>query len=97
MKTIKFSHKYKKMPHHCKNARLLEVLNTTKEELSEEFIEYDTVTLKGDNYPLPDGKLIVLLLWCNDELWTTIRRYTLEKDRYYKSMRGEIFKIEVTG
>lgn len=94
-----FSHIYTKMPKKVqegteKTAKLLEVLITSKKDLSKEFIEYDTRTIEGDHYKLPEGKLIVLLLlsssieWDRGELWTTVRQWTPDKELFYKSLRG---------
>lgn len=50
-------------------------------------------------YPLPSGKLLVLLLQTIDErgshIWTTVRRHTPEKATYYRSMRGKMFECVV--
>lgn len=100
MNKIKFSHKYFKMPkpiasRSCNSAMLLAVLNTTKDQLKEEFIHYDTLAVTGDKYELPEGRLMVLLL-LSSELWTTVRRWSPEKEKYYKSKIGEIFEIEIS-
>jgi hypothetical protein len=103
MNSIKFSHRYFKMPPaHMKTARLLQVLIADKKELSPEFVEYDTAYKEIEcnpeeetkHYPLPDGKLIILLLqtgW----VWTTIRRWTPAKESYYRSLQGQELKIEM--
>ena len=56
-------------------------------------------------YKLPSGKVIILILKVTHLIWdilkesnaifTTIRRWTPEKERYYKSIRGQEVKIEV--
>ena len=124
MKTIRFSHIYHKMPFSDwvpnpdikLKATLLEVFECNKDELSPEFIEYDTsyyeeqrdhvdimeggkVRYSKHNYPLPTGKLLILLLQTVNEsgahLWTTVRRSTPEKKIYYRSMRGKQFECVV--
>ncbi len=99
MNVIKFSHEYEKMPGDKIDTILLEVFIT--DNISERFKIYDTL-IKGKNpfysnsyYPLPKGKVIVLLLYSDSQLWTTIRRWTLEKEKYYRRLRGEQVKIEI--
>ena len=106
-KTIRFSHFYTKLNHTSKSiptppqyATLLEVFVCNTEELHPGFIEYDTVYFdeklnKWKNYPLPPGKILVLLFDSAGFLFTTIRRYTPRKHEYYKNSRGELFKIEI--
>jgi hypothetical protein len=99
MKSIKFSHRYTKMPgrvQHGSIVRLIEVLNSRFEDLHPAFINYDTTTVEGETYPLPKkGNCLVLLFigdgvtWDSAELFTTVRRSTLGKERYYKGLRGE--------
>jgi hypothetical protein len=104
MKQIKFSHKYYKLPMNVGTATLLQVLTINKEDLSPEFVEYDTsypangkYSEEGTpdkHYPLPNGKLLLLILqtgW----IWTTIRRWTPEKERYYRGSIGETFNIAI--
>lgn len=101
MSTIRFSHVYRKMPSNIsgnnRTTKLLEVLLTTKENLSQDFIQYDTVTIHDDHYPLPSGRLIVLLLITDNQLWTTIRRFTQDKYEYYRNLRGQMVNIEING
>ena len=91
MRKIKFSHEYAKMPEGFERSTLMEVLIADRSDLCPEFIEYDTAIIAAGNYPLPRGKLLVLLLQTDTtlELWTTIRRWTAEKEKYYRSLRGE--------
>lgn len=108
MPKIKFSHMYEKMPIGESHGTLLEVLIADKKELSESFIQYDTTYLEWNwvgnlrhpeirNYPLPNGKIIILLILSEHQkrLWTTIRRWTQEKEVYYKSLRGKSVEIEI--
>ncbi len=108
MRTIKFSNRYSKFPRILigKNGKLsyfsktflIEVLNVNLEDLSVPFIAYDTSywnPIEG-RYKLPKkGKYMVLMLRTNGELWTTIRRWTPQKEKYYKSLIGQEVKIEI--
>ena len=108
--TIKFSHQYLKMPTMVDGetpvtqATLLTVFVVERKTLSPEFITYDTAYIDGDHasyYELPkQGNVIILLLQstpqqCNPELWTTVRRWTTEKERYYRSGIGAVFDIVI--
>lgn len=91
-------------------ADLLEIFLVEKKDLGVSFVEYDTsyferdystseTFMKKNNYPLPNGKLIILMLQSYNSsglhIWTTVRRWTAEKEQYYRSKRGERFKIEI--
>jgi hypothetical protein len=107
MTSIKFSHdsynKFRSQEGIPQEAKLLQVFVVDRKDLSESFVEYDTLFWNEkeqvEYFDLPRGKLIVLLLesihasGCT--CWTTIRRWTPEKERYYKSMQGQRFKIEI--
>jgi len=108
MHKIKFSHDYMKMPHSddYRETSLMEVLTASTEDLAEGFIEYDTTyyerngsVLIKQNYPLPKGKVLILIL--NSPyafkyvLWTTVRRWTPEKEKYYRSIRGQNVEIVI--
>ena len=105
MKTIKFSDRYTKHPIPVKDGsiiRLIEVLNSKFENLHESFIEYDTrYYTKGHYNLLKSGDCLVLLflgagsVWDSSELFTTVRRQTPAKDKYYKSCRGEEFIVKI--
>jgi len=96
MITIKFSHKYFKMPS-IDTSVLLQVLTMDIKDMSPAFRAYDT-EYEGGSYPLKgSGKYMVLLLFAgNEHLRTTVRRWTPEKEAYYKSRVGEIVKIQIT-
>ena len=98
MPTIKFSHKYTKMPDGFERSRLIAVFVTDRDKLCKEFIEYDTAIVGGGHYPLPRGKLLVLLLQVmeSSQLWNTMRRWTPEKEQYYRGSCGERAECEVT-
>ena len=104
MNKIKFSHEYTKMPVSYNPTFLMDVLTTTTDQLSKEFISYDTTYMdfKGlipeiKNYMLPKGKIIILILLSDStkRLWTTIRRWTPEKEAYYRSIRGQQVEIVI--
>lgn len=101
MSTIKFSHKYFKMPDGYEKSTLLQVLNINRDEISDSFYDYDTTYATGFNetarYPLPPGKLIILMLKSKTGLlWTTIRRWTPEKEKYYQSIVGHVVDCVVS-
>ena len=72
-------------------------------KLPKEFLEYDT-GYRTENgvcyYPLFKGKGIIITIFTKDDgmhlenLWTTIRRWTPQKEKYYKSIIGEEVDIE---
>jgi len=96
MPTIKFSHRYHKMPPAPDPSRLLEVLVANRATLHSAFVEYDTAIIGGGNYALPDGKVLVLLLQAEGgELWTTVRRWTPDKEQYYRGLRGTRLAVVV--
>ena len=90
---IKFSHMYWKMPTEgLAETYLIGVSRIAIEKLPKSFIKYDTAYDPTANYPLPEkGEYMVLTLWTADqgELWTTIRRWTPEKEKYYQEHLGE--------
>jgi hypothetical protein len=109
MNSIKFSHRYTKLPATIKSGdevTLLEVLNSRFQDLHPAFIRYDATTCKGELYPLPaKGACLVLIFQStrykpynnslNDEIFTTVRRHTPEKEKYYKGLRGEVMRLEM--
>ena len=96
MPTIKFSHPYSKMPSRADPSTLLEVVVVDRDDLSPQFIAYDTHIVGGGHYNPPVGKLLMLLLQAESgELWTTIRRCTTSKHDYYRSLRGKSVRIEI--
>ena len=101
---INFSHKYNKMPFGYESSKLLDVLPVCLEDLSPEFLRYDTSYLDGGEekqYQLPiSGKYMILLLQANSgagPIWTTIRsQWPPEKLEYYRGKRGEVFECRIT-
>ena len=96
-KKIKFSHNYLKMPDGIDEVKLLQVFKIHYDELSEEFIEYDVRYIANcgvEHYKLPKTDLLVLLFQTYDrQMFTTIRRWTLQKEKYYRESMGEIFEV----
>jgi hypothetical protein len=93
--TIKFSHVYPKLRGQ-KFARLLSIELRERAELSENFIKYDTFFGFGESYPLPNG-IYLILVFLGDDLipFTTARRWTQEKERYYREAIGKYFTIQI--
>lgn len=78
---------------------LLQVFIVDRADLSETFVAYDTeIERTGEYYSLPKGKLLVLfLIPCyGSGAFTTIRRWTPAKEKYYKSLMGKEFVLEIT-
>ncbi len=104
---IKFSHFYSKMPRDYQYSKLLQVLPIKLEDLSEDFLRYDTSYLDGGEetqYPLPaNGNYMILLLQAGSghgKLWTTIRSREHAKSKmdpynYYKPHVGEVVECQV--
>ena len=101
---VKFSHHYIKQPRDFQLSKLIDVLPVKLEDLSLDFILYDTSYLDGGeakNYPLPakGAYMILLLLTQSGCLWTTIRsqrgRGGLDKMAYYRKHIGEWVECEV--
>ncbi len=102
MITIKFSHQYKKFPPDLSMyTHLTDVELVNLEDLDPAFLEADTAIRGGGHYPLPKkGKFMILWLFTTDGIaahrWQTIRRWTPEKEAYYRKHVGEAVRIEVT-
>ncbi|MBE7413393.1 MAG: hypothetical protein HS129_15255 [Leptospiraceae bacterium] len=109
MNKIKFSHTYMKLFEYdeipVKEAQLLEVLNIELEKLSGYFITYDTIfwdegEMHPDLYPLPEKGDYLLLIFekisaPNRDIFTTLRRYTQEKEKYYRDSIGKVFDVVI--
>jgi hypothetical protein len=100
MKTIKFSHQYRKILDSNNDvidtATLLQVIPVNLEDLSQPFLDYDT---DKRTYALPKkGKIMMLLFlkpdWDTLNLFTTLRQWTPESEQYYRKSVGEAFIIE---
>ena len=78
------------------NCRLLEVLPVELADLSAEFLDYDTAS---GSYDLPKkGKYLLLIMQKPGgvDLLTTLRRWTPQKEAYYRALIGERFYIIFT-
>ena len=101
---INFSHRYCKFPFGFQESKLLDVLPVWLEDLSPEFLRYDTSYLDGGEerqYKLPKtGTYMILLLQANSgagPIWTTIRsQWPARKLEYYRSHIGEVFECRIT-
>lgn len=91
---IKFSHDYPKL-HGQNKATLMSILIRERSDMSDSFVEYDTV-YDGGHYPLPPGGYLVLVfLGCDLIPFTTVRKFSHDKFmRYYEAI-GETFDIVV--
>lgn len=109
MTSIKFSHRYLKQLRgngkigYVSHADLLFVVKVKLENLPPSFIDYDTTYFVGENdqsfanYPLPKkGDYIVLFLLAKEDgfIFTTIRRWTPQKEKYYEGLRGKTLTME---
>lgn len=107
---IKFSHIYRKLQiggETVKEATLLQIFKCNYKELNDHFINYDTWfvdTVKGQllsgYYALPKTDLLVLLFavktWHGTPyIFTTIRRWTPEKEKYYRGLIGKEVEIVI--
>ena len=97
---IRFSHQYPKLPEGIKSAVLLAVQETTKEHLPKSFLIYDSGYYENGElkfYPIPPGQVLFLCFWHEptEELFPTVRRWTPEKARYYRSLVGEEFEVVI--
>jgi hypothetical protein len=100
MNQIKFSHEYLKFPKGFKwgnSYRLLHVFLEDSKNLRKDFLDYDTIYSEGEevkSYKLPVGKVLVLLFDAHEfGCFTTIRRFTIEKEKYYKGAVGAFFEF----
>ncbi len=105
---IKFSHPYDKMPAGYYLSKLLDVLPVKLEDLSQEFLKYDTFIEGDEYYKLPKkGDYMILMLRSTaikdeagniiepSQLWTTIRRRTPAKEKYYRSLIGQVAECKI--
>ena len=95
---IKFSHTYTKLLDHNANpiaiAKLLLVLEINLEEMSKDFLAYDTDDGLFD-LPKKGAYLMLVFQKLNGfNLFTTLRRFTPEKFNYYHAAIGQTFDIE---
>jgi hypothetical protein len=94
---IKFSHNYPKL-HDQKAARLLYIEIRDRSSLPDDFVAWDTLYAfhPEAHYQLPSGSLMVLVFLGNNLFpFTTVHRWSAEKERYYRGGIGKLFDIEV--
>lgn len=88
---IIFSHHYKKMPAgvatFCESF-VCGIEVTHYNDLTPDFIKQDT-EYEGGFYPLPKGKLLVITIFTEGVKWTTVRRWTEKKEKYYIGLLGK--------
>ena len=102
MPIINFSHFYPKLATlrgreivPITQARLLQTFVVDLADLSAEFLDYDTA---AGTYQLPTKGKFLLLIFLKPggvDLFTTLRRWTPEKERFYTQKTGEIFYISL--
>ena len=107
MRTIEFSQRYAKHPLNVKNdsvVKLIEVLDSKFEDLSDTFKEYDTKYYREGHYKLSKKGDCLILLFLGEgslgvygamELFTTVRRSTPNKRAYYRGLRGQNMIVKV--
>lgn len=83
-------------------ARLLQVIKIPTSQISKHFIEFDTKYLDNGHflyYELPKCKDMIILIFKNhvNKLFPTLRRYTPEKYKWYKSNEGNMFEVIING
>jgi hypothetical protein len=99
MPVIKFSHYYNKLYNKKREivemATLLDVVVVQLEDLSKEFLDYDT---DDGLFMLPKKGMYLMLIflkWGGDGLFTTLRRDTDEKREYYIRNIGSVYNVVV--
>lgn len=80
--------------------RLLEVFAVERRDLSQAFVEADTLIYESNDggarefYQLADGRQLVLLFRSSEGfLFTTVRRWTHAKEAYYRGQRGQPYRV----
>jgi len=80
-------------------AQLLEVVRIKLQQCHPSFIDYDTDS--GAFCLPPKGSYLMLLFkkpgGSEADLFTTLRSYRAEKERYYRAKRGEWFDVIISG
>lgn len=93
--TIKFSHHYKKMPPVLSGTYIKGVYVCEYANLSPDQIADDTETDDGRHYQLPQSRLICIDFWSEYGTWSTMRRFTPEKYKYYLEHLGQEVNIAI--
>jgi len=100
---IKFSHTYLKwMGKVPRTATLLGILADNFENLPKSFLAYDT-TYEQDgkllHYELPAKGACLILLFASEDgksVFTTVRTFNPDKAKFYSSLVGKVFDVEVS-
>jgi len=109
MNQIKFSHDYWKLPKDAngKQAKLLHIEPIELERQNASYLIYDTHIREPEDYrdshpkiqrfyELPKaGYYLLLLFSCEGMIFTTLRRYSVEKEKHYRSKISEKFEVVV--
>lgn len=100
MNQINFSHYYEKFPPGFALSQLVNVRVVDVNELSRSFVDFDTMYIdeygNKQYFKLPDDRMVIVLLLVTAyeaagkrALWSTIRRYSLNKlDHYARNVGG---------
>lgn len=96
-KTISFSHEYVKL-YHQQHAILIAMFKTTKSKLSDMLMSYDAIYIENNEkkyFDIPDGDLIYLLFLGDFNIpFSTIRKYTPKKYKYYEACLRQKFLLQ---
>ena len=94
MKTIKFNDDYEKL-HGQTSAVLFGIKVISKNEMSKELIDYDTLKKDGSRYDLKNGDYFQLFFIGNLNIpFSTFRKINYENSSYWGCF-GEKFNIEI--
>ncbi len=94
MKSIRFRREYTKIKG-VSGCTLLDVFDVNIEDLSLDFIKYDTDSDMFENLP-KQGKFLMLLFHKNgvrNDTFTTLRKSNFDNKLYYKLGIGQEFKV----
>lgn len=96
--TIKFEEDYLKL-HGQHRGFLLYVQVVDYDDLSEEFLIYDTTKVSGSRYHLPSGQQYIRLVFLGEKgiPFTTVRRMDYSKHGYYREHTKEWFELVIGG
>jgi hypothetical protein len=104
MNQIKFSYEYEKFAniHTDRPVKLVLMLKSNLSDLSKSFIEYDTCIYdsvdfetQNEYYKLTSREnLVLFFVDCDYNLFSTVRRFTEDKEKYYRSKIGKEFEIK---
>lgn len=94
MNEIKFSHNYPKLWNQKTGLLLRVTIRDRERDMSKSLIEYDTKYAEGKYYELKKGKYLHLVFLGNEGIpFSTIRRWTPDKEKYYLGLVGQELKI----